>query len=96
MFNQKLTQLLSVSALVSLLLLAQPATAQEMAVDLNTASASELAETLEGVGEVRAQAIVSWRESNGRFVQVDDLTQVEGIGPSILEMNRTRLRTTSD
>ena len=49
-------------------------------VNLNTASATEL-ETLPGVGPATAQAIVAWREQHGRFTSVNDLQQVDGIGP---------------
>ena len=53
---------------------------QAGAVDLNTATAEQL-DTLPGVGPVTAAAIVSWRESNGRFDSVDQLGEVDGIGP---------------
>lgn len=49
-------------------------------VDLNTATEAEL-EALPGVGPVTARAIIGWRESNGRFTDIEQLTDVEGIGP---------------
>lgn len=49
-------------------------------VDLNSATVEQL-DTLPGVGPVTAAAIVSWRESNGRFTSVDQLGEVDGIGP---------------
>jgi len=49
-------------------------------VDLNTATVEQL-DTLPGVGPVTAAAIVSWRDSNGRFTSVDQLGEVDGIGP---------------
>lgn len=60
-------------------------------IDLNAASASELAEALNGVGEVRAQAIVDYRNANGAFASVGSLVEVDGIGESTLERNRDRL-----
>lgn len=48
-------------------------------VDLNTASAEELA-TLPGIGPVTAAAIVADRAARGPFRRVDDLTRVRGIG----------------
>jgi competence protein ComEA len=56
-------------------------------ININTASATEL-EELDGVGEVIAQAIVDYRTENGPFATVDDLEDVSGIGPSILESVR--------
>lgn len=52
-------------------------------VNLNTATAEQL-DALPGVGPVTAQAILSWREQNGRFAAVDDLLDVKGIGEATL------------
>nr|WP_025770322.1 helix-hairpin-helix domain-containing protein [Thioalkalivibrio sp. HK1] len=67
-------------------------------VDINTASAEELAQTITGVGIKKAQAIVEWREQNGPFSSIDELVQVKGIGSKTLDKNRDRLRagTTSE
>jgi competence protein ComEA len=48
-------------------------------VDLNTATVTQL-DTLPGVGPVTAQHIVEWRTRNGRFVRVDQLREIDGIG----------------
>lgn len=53
-------------------------------VDLNTADATTL-ETLPGIGPVLAERIVAWREENGPFASVDELGDVSGIGPALLE-----------
>jgi len=52
-------------------------------VDLNTATADEL-DTLPGVGPVTAQSILEWREQNGGFTSVQELLEVNGIGPATL------------
>ncbi|CCQ16009.1 Competence protein ComEA helix-hairpin-helix repeat protein [Rhodococcus sp. AW25M09] len=52
-------------------------------VDLNAATVAEL-DALPGVGPVTATSIVSWRETNGRFLTVDQLAEVDGIGPGRL------------
>ena len=52
-------------------------------VNLNTATEAEL-DQLPGVGPVTAAAIVSRRKNVGRFQSVDQLAEVEGIGPSRL------------
>lgn len=53
-------------------------------VNVNTATAIDL-ETLPGVGEVIAQAIVDYRTQNGPFSSVDQLLDVTGIGDATLE-----------
>lgn len=57
----------------------QPATSQVSKVNINTALQSEL-ETLPGVGPATAQAIISYRESNGAFTDISQLQNVDGIG----------------
>ncbi|MBS4021997.1 MAG: ComEA family DNA-binding protein [Dethiobacter sp.] len=56
-------------------------------VNINTAAASEL-EKLPGIGPVRAAAIVEYRNRNGLFRSLEDLTGVTGIGPKTLESLR--------
>lgn len=52
-------------------------------VNLNTATEAELDE-LPGVGPVTAAAIISWRTSNGKFTDIEQLGEVDGIGPARL------------
>ncbi len=52
-------------------------------VNLNTASESDL-DALPGVGPVTATAIVAWRAANGKFTDVEQLGEVDGIGPARL------------
>ncbi|WP_102143856.1 ComEA family DNA-binding protein [Mycobacterium hubeiense] len=63
------------------------ASAPTGSVDLNTATVEEL-DTLPGVGPVTAAAIVAWRDANGRFTSIDQLGEVDGIGPARLEKLR--------
>ncbi|WP_265434676.1 ComEA family DNA-binding protein [Aeromonas salmonicida] len=56
-------------------------------VNLNTASINELT-ALKGIGEKKAQAIVDYREKQGKFTTVEQLADVSGIGPATLEANR--------
>lgn len=53
-------------------------------VDLNTATASEL-DALPGIGPTRAQQIVQYRETHGLYQSVQDLLNIEGFGPKLLE-----------
>ena len=55
-----------------------------MRININTASADEL-QTLNGIGERIAQRIIAYREANGPFDSIDDLTAVSGIGRKKLE-----------
>ncbi len=52
-------------------------------VDLNTAGEAEL-DALPGVGPVTAAAIVAWRRTNGKFTDIAQLGEVDGIGPARL------------
>ncbi|WP_415765091.1 ComEA family DNA-binding protein [Pseudomonas sp. ZB1P45] len=65
--------------------------AQSGKVDLNQADAPTLQRELSGVGEAKAKAIVTYRESNGPFASVDELLEVKGIGKAILDKNREKL-----
>src|SRR4051812_151489 len=60
-------------------------------VDLNAATVEEL-DTLPGIGPVTAAAIIAWRDANGRFTSVDQLGDVDGIGPARLEKLRDLVR----
>ena len=57
------------------------------AVNLNTATTDEL-DTLPGIGPVTAAAIVAWRDAHGPFSGVDQLGEVDGIGPARLDKLR--------
>jgi competence protein ComEA len=57
-------------------------------VNINSADAQTLAAKLKGVGETRAAEIVRHRETYGPFASAEELTEVKGIGPSTLDMNR--------
>ena len=53
-------------------------------LNLNAATEAELT-TLPGIGPAKAQAILEYREQNGRFKSVDDLKNVSGIGEKTFE-----------
>lgn len=55
------------------------------AVDLNTASQTEL-ETVKGIGPKKAQAIIEYRKKNGPFKSADDLDKVPGFGKKSVDM----------
>lgn len=53
-------------------------------VNINTASADQLM-TLSGIGEKKAEDIISYRNSNGNFGSIEDIKNVSGIGDSTFE-----------
>jgi len=60
-------------------------------VDINSADAKTLAQALDGVGLVKAEAIVAYRNAHGPFESIEDVAKVQGIGPRILEENRAAI-----
>jgi len=64
-------------------------------VNINTASTAEL-QLLPGVGAQRAAAIVAMRQERGGFARPEDLVEVEGIGPVMLERMRPHVATQGD
>lgn len=48
-------------------------------VNINTADKTELM-TLKGIGEVKAQSIIDYREENGSFQTIEEIKNVSGIG----------------
>lgn len=53
-------------------------------ININTATADELAEFLPGIGPSKAAKIVQYREASGGFDSVDELINVSGIGEKTL------------
>lgn len=53
-------------------------------VSINTANKEELM-TLSGIGESKANAIISYRQENGNFNALEDIKNVSGIGDSVYE-----------
>lgn len=59
-------------------------------VNINTAGIDELMQ-LEEIGERKAKAIIEYREKNGRFRTPEEITNVSGIGETILAKNINRI-----
>ena len=60
-------------------------------LNINHATAGQFAAVMSGVGMAKAEAIVTYRETNGDFVTVEDLIKVRGIGPALLAKNAAYL-----
>ena len=59
-------------------------------ININTASVSELM-TLDGIGEVKAQAIIDYREEHGGFLTTQEITSVKGIGEKTFEKIKDKI-----
>jgi len=59
----------------------------EYRIDLNTAGVQELM-LLPGIGEVRSQRLVDWREANGRIASLEDIREATGLSASSVEKLR--------
>lgn len=60
-------------------------------VNINQATAEQLAQNLNGIGIKKAQAIVQYREKIGSFHTKEQLLDVKGIGASTLEKNQANI-----
>jgi competence protein ComEA len=60
-------------------------------ININTADKESLMSAIKGVGEKRAEAIIAYREDHGPFKSIEELANVRGVGPSIVESNMDNL-----
>ena len=60
-------------------------------VNLNTASAEQIATTMTGVGSSKAQAIVKYRSTHGKFKSLQELENISGIGEKTIEKNKDKI-----
>jgi len=59
-------------------------------ININTATVAEL-QTLPGIGAVRAESIVQFRETHGHFSDIEELMHISGIGTGIMDRIRDRV-----
>ncbi|MEQ4675799.1 ComEA family DNA-binding protein [Providencia vermicola] len=64
---------------------------QSNKVSINNATAEELAQKLNGIGKQKAKAIVEYREKYGAFNAIENILEVQGIGPAFLKKNKNKL-----
>lgn len=81
--------IIRILSIVTLLFAVAPAVAE--VVNINTADAAAIAENLNGIGMAKAQEIVRYREANGAFKSVEELSNVKGVGEKTVEKNRDNI-----
>ena len=87
MLNRKLIGAVLLTVLIGLISVMNANAADVKKININTASAEELAQ-LKGIGPSHAAKIVAYREKNGPFKMPEDLMQVSGIGQKTIEANQ--------
>ncbi len=60
-------------------------------VNINKANAAAIQQNLVGIGPIKAEAIVRYRNQNGKFKSLDDLQNVTGLGPALIKKNKRYL-----
>lgn len=60
-------------------------------VNINSASATEIAKAVKGIGKSKAAAILKYRKTHGPFKSVDELVNVKGIGKATVQKNKDQL-----
>ena len=60
-------------------------------INVNTATAEQIASAMSGIGSNKAKAIVDYRTSHGKFKSIDSLENVDGIGEKTVEKNKDNI-----
>ena len=87
MFNRKMIVAVLLVVFVGLISILNANAAEVQKININTASAEELAQ-LKCIGPSHAAKIVAYREKNGPFKMPEDLMQVSGIGQKTFDTNQ--------
>lgn len=65
-------------------------------VNINSANAETLSESLDGIGLNKAHAIIAYRNQHGPFQHADQLVNVKGIGLATVDRNRDYIMLSKD
>lgn len=79
-----------IKKILILISLCIPAFLSAETININVADQETLM-GINGVGEKLSQAIIDYREEHGAFESLEELADVRGIGPSVLEKNIDKL-----
>lgn len=60
-------------------------------ININTANAEQISTAMTGIGDSKANAIVEYRKSHGKFKSIQDLENVDGIGIKTVEKNKDNI-----
>jgi competence protein ComEA len=60
-------------------------------VNINTANAQQIADSMNGIGVSKARAIIEYRDTHGKFTSLEELEKVAGIGAKTIEKNKANL-----
>ena len=82
-------KLLHTLFLTTILLFSSAAFAEK--ININSATAEQIASAMSGIGESKAKAIVDYRSSHGKFKSIQDLENVDGVGSKTLEKNKEKI-----
>jgi competence protein ComEA len=61
-------------------------------INLNIANAETLTKSFKGIGEKRANSIITYRKSHGNFKAIAELASVKGLGKSFVEKYLSQLQ----
>jgi len=84
----QMRQLVNIALVVMAILLAPVSAFSAQLVNINNATADTMIENWKGIGEKKARAIVAYRKKNGKFKDINDLANVDGIGEGLIKNNR--------
>ena len=65
-------------------------TKENTKININTASKEEL-QSITGIGETKAEAIIEYRNKNGKFTKIEDIKNVSGIGEAAFEKIKNQI-----
>jgi len=77
---------------ITLVVLFFSSIAQASPVNINSATAEEIAKALNGIGIAKAKALVAYRTANGDFSSAAQIVKVKGIGQSTFEKNKVDIQ----
>jgi len=83
---------MSLKNIFFLLTILLTASIQAQEININKATAIEIASNLEGIGIKKAKDIVQYRNDNGDFKDIKELIKIKGIGDKTISKNEKNIR----